>query len=348
MQTNRPARFPVYMWHGTSSNAQQTEYGSQSKAQCIPVLTWCAFKKPYAPLCTPLHPSVLRTIISRLQYPILIRDTYPWKVITSNMSLNVKTSNAMLHLHFAESISSATREGATPNSYNKEFFSRLSVSTAARRAPLAAAAFNISLWQDDKRSLMVRFINGGPWEREYVKAVVTEHYNAIPMRIMFEFLDDNTPHHSDIRVEFATFSASLIGRDAEVCQPQEPTMWLKVSSTGRNSKLLCNAMQADILHEFGHALGMEHEHQHPMCPISWDFETLKTRTKWDLSGVQANYDRLRPQNMSFTTYDSKSIMHYPIRPGETNNKHQYLPLNCVLSEEDKRFLLAKYARVSHT
>jgi hypothetical protein len=49
-------------------------------------------------------------------------------------------------------------------------------------------------------------------------------------------------------------------------------------------------MQADVLHEFGHALGLVHEHKHPQCKAKWNYGQLMNRNRWNLDLVRHNYD----------------------------------------------------------
>ncbi len=46
--------------------------------------------------------------------------------------------------------------------------------------------------------------------------------------------------------------------------------------------------QADILHEFGHALSMVHEHSHPDCKANWNYRVLQARQGWDVDRVHEN------------------------------------------------------------
>ena len=184
-------------------------------------------------------------------------------------------------------------------------------------------------------------MNGGPLEWEYVENIVKKHYHIIHMHMRFEFLDEVAAVPSDIRIEFTDHSASYVGRVAER-HPDEPTMWLDVCSSKLSDKLTRQKMQADILHEFGHALGMEHEHRHPCCTIDWNYRNLQGRTGWNFDRVLANYEKIMSRDLPFTSYNTKSIMHYPIHRGDTKEKDTRLSLNTVLSEGDLSFLESMY------
>ena len=38
---------------------------------------------------------------------------------------------------------------------------------------------------------------------------------------------------------------------------------------------LARIERATVLHQFGHALGLEHEHQHPTAPLEWNQEKVQ-------------------------------------------------------------------------
>lgn len=203
-------------------------------------------------------------------------------------------------------------------------------------------AANARLWPPDKHRLKVRFRNGDASERGTVKHLVTKHYHAIPMRIRFEFLDDGAPGPSDIRVLFNTDkSSSYIGRDAEQ-HPGQTTMWLNRHEGMRDPDKRRLQRQADVLHEFGHALGMRHEQQHPGCAAEWNYRVLQERHGWTAEKVRQNYDKVGSWTTWPAPYDPKSIMHYPIRPGDALNSVAPVALNTVLSEGDRQLLMAIY------
>lgn len=106
-----------------------------------------------------------------------------------------------------------------------------------------------------------------------------------------------------------------------------------------------------VLHEFGHALGFEHEHQSPAahCEAEFDKDKLKAwanRMQWNAQDVQTNLADLQPSTSRvFTRHDTKSIMHYSLpeelfRGGKTNKC--WVDTNASLSEGDKAFAAQMY------
>ncbi|KAK4661552.1 uncharacterized protein QC763_705480 [Podospora pseudopauciseta] len=209
-------------------------------------------------------------------------------------------------------------------------------------APVCGAARNDLLWPSDKRQLKVRFLNGTTQEKDYVKQLVNKHYNSLPLRIKFFFFTDGTSGDSDIRVQFNDKeSCSYLARDAER-YPNKPTLWINRSTTIKSAEKRRQWLQRTILHEFGHALGMEHEHGHPDCRADWNWRVLQAKTGWTAEKVQHNYKKHQSPRIKLAPYDKHSIMHYRIEIGDTHNKIQPVPLSSVLSDGDKKFLMALY------
>jgi hypothetical protein len=103
---------------------------------------------------------------------------------------------------------------------------------------------------------------------------------------------------------------SLIGKRAQNVKHSEATMWLDLHSDGVED----DYKKHIVIHEFGHALGLAHEHQRS------DFwKHIKpyvdiTKMKKDLNmtdkGFKASWDSdLLLKTREFFAYDPHSIMH---------------------------------------
>lgn len=95
-----------------------------------------------------------------------------------------------------------------------------------------------------------------------------------------------------------------------------------------------------VLHEFGHALGLTHEHFHPNSSIPWNkpavYELYKRTQGWSEDDVDHNlFSTLATTSVNRTKYDPDSIMHYPI-PRELLLDASYaVSWNTRLSDLDK-------------
>ena len=96
--------------------------------------------------------------------------------------------------------------------------------------------------------------------------------------------------------------------------------WLTPESTREQ-------IEGVVLHEFGHALGLIHEHQNPNEKIVWNEEAVVR----DLSGPPNNWDREKIIANVTATYDPKvivmstrvdpdSIMMYPVAAAWTDGR----------------------------
>jgi hypothetical protein len=143
-----------------------------------------------------------------------------------------------------------------------------------------AAVLRSKLWNPG-RTLRVRFMDGLP----EVRAKVQQYANQWTQyaNIIFDFGDDPD---AEIRISFQqTGSWSALGTDAlveEYFLKNQPTMNFGWLVPGLPEKEYSSV----VLHEFGHALGMIHEHQSPAGGIQWN-ESVVIK---DLSGPPNHWD----------------------------------------------------------
>ncbi len=88
-----------------------------------------------------------------------------------------------------------------------------------------------------------------------------------------EWRDTDTNYAADIRIAFRSGDEggywSMVGNDStkpSLAKPNQPSM----NFEGFPDELPTD-YQATVLHEFGHALGFEHEHQSPIAPCETEF-----------------------------------------------------------------------------
>lgn len=183
--------------------------------------------------------------------------------------------------------------------------------------------------------------NGGKRKgvQKAIEEIVLQRYGRI-VNIIFQFDDISASmksgYKSDIRISFDVskgFTYSALGNDAKYFQQDQPTMNFSRLNVG------------DVLHEFGHALGLAHEHQSPMADIKWNLDPLDpnslysyyfTNFNWGKSVVDTQIlkkEDTKKVNSSEFDRDSIMLYFYPASvttDGKGTNENQRLSPTDVL------------------
>jgi len=145
------------------------------------------------------------------------------------------------------------------------------------------------------------------------------------VEIGLEFQEVDQLSEAEVRIGYSTAdgrSASSVGREVLNVPINEPTTvygWDLTSPYGRGT----------VLHELGHVLGMEHEHQNPFAGIKWHEQAVydalaKPPNKWDHNTTFHNIlEKLTPLQVQGSSWDPDSIMEYEFEPGLIDEPQQY-------------------------
>lgn len=204
-----------------------------------------------------------------------------------------------------------------------------------------AALVRAARWRSGD-TITVSFLDGDPAVQGRVRDVAGQ-WTAPGMANLV--LDFQRNPDTMIRISFLRpGSWSMIGTTCkQVTNRQEPTMnygWLTAESTDEE-------LERVVLHEFGHALGLLHEHQNPAGGINWDRAAVMRElsgppNNWSADVIETNMFRPFSQEESnFTRVDPQSIMMYPIPAAWTTDGFS-VGLNSKLSEMDKAFIRQEY------
>jgi Astacin (Peptidase family M12A)/Bacterial pre-peptidase C-terminal domain len=180
-------------------------------------------------------------------------------------------------------------------------------------------------------TLRIRFMQGTEAQKDMVRDIApewTRHAN-----LDFEFTDDP---RAEIRVTFDPNDGawSYVGTDNSGIPLHAATLnlgWQDASV---------------ILHEFGHMIGLAHEHQNPDGGIIWNEAQVIADLSgppnfWDEPTIRHNVlDKYSADQVHGTTFDPKSIMLYAFPDNWTSNTGATSENN-ALSDRDVSFIASE-------
>lgn len=184
------------------------------------------------------------------------------------------------------------------------------------------------LW-DAGSILSVGFMHDVPDELAYrMERIIRQwdpHHN-----LALDFVPGRAAH---IRIALGgALNESYLGTEALLAEPDDSTLRLGVNPDDP-------FFSSVLLHEFGHALGLDHMHLHPDANIPWNKEKVYQHYKqiagWSKQQVDAFlFDFPDDSDVFLGVYDKHSIMHYEVPAFLTDGKWQ-VSRNLKISEQDK-------------
>lgn len=205
------------------------------------------------------------------------------------------------------------------------------------------AALQKSAQWEPGDTITVSFLDGSQLLRERVRKAALKWTAPGLANLKLSFRSDTTD--TLIRISFKySGSWSTIGTTCkQVTDKSEPTMnygWLTEQSSDSD-------VESVVLHEFGHALGLIHEHQSPAGGISWNRRRVISDlsgppNNWDLETIEFNmFQPAAANEHNYTTLDPKSIMMYAF-PAEWTTDGFSTEENTKLTPTDKQFIAKQY------
>lgn len=202
-----------------------------------------------------------------------------------------------------------------------------------------------ALWK--KRELTVGFLQGSPKLQDRVLETARRWTNPDEGGALLKFIKAPDAASADIRVAFdpASGSWSYVGTDAvTAARKGQPTMNLGWAAETTEEKSFASV----VLHEFGHAIGLLHEHNHPMANLKWKKDVVYADlggppNEWSKKTVDFNvFESYPPDRVVMSPdVDLVSIMIYTIPSRWLDGQPGIMPSD-HLSKGDIKFIRQLY------
>lgn len=219
----------------------------------------------------------------------------------------------------------------------------VAIQTTTLNAPAGASRIwgqRNNFWPQSS-TLRVRFLEGTTRQ----KSEAWKRFAKVDTLVSLSFVQV-TSGESEIRVRFALDKGhwSYVGLGNRTIPQNAETMNLALSAGVFGD----NAAEWDrvAIHEILHAIGVEHEHQHPKAGIPWKRDAVYayygSTQGWSRRQIDVQVlNRYTGNQFRGTAFDASSIMQYPVPPTLTTNGFS-VGWNDKLSPTDIAFLKLVY------
>ena len=163
--------------------------------------------------------------------------------------------------------------------------------------------------------------------------------------LSFHFFNDlqSAPKQTHIRISFKSHTGSILGSHGDYSSKTATLVLAQLNQPNLSEE----AKKRLVLHEFGHALGFEHEYRNPKWPYGVEIFAEQTQLcipkmqllDYDLVNAEKKCQEinqtLKSHDVLATVYDENSIMNYPLRIPLANNQFKDILAKSELSVLDK-------------
>jgi len=198
--------------------------------------------------------------------------------------------------------------------------------------------------------LTVVFLDGSPKLHQLIKTTAPQWLENTSLS--FRFFSDlkSAPTKSHIRISFGLHNGSRLGNHSDYRSIDATMNLFDLTSDQINE----DSAKRLILHEFGHALGFEHEYRslywpygrNPINKILTDcypqMELIGYSAKSAVEHCHSTNSVLTKKQAFFTAFDERSIMNYPMIFVLADGNQKHIPAATSLSYLDRHAIQQWY------
>lgn len=212
-----------------------------------------------------------------------------------------------------------------------------------------AGGLNSKVWKDlpknsaGQQIINVRFLDGSDFLKEKVIEYAKKWETIANVEFRFFDIANDTNTNPEIKISFTKGdgSWSYIGNDSKYFSPSMNYGWFDNSTSDKEFSRV-------VLHEFGHALSLIHEHQNPRDnPIQWNKEAVYkyfsgSPNFWSRKEIDENlFAKYSIDQINGSSFDPNSIMLYGF-PASLTLDGKGTNNNYYLSDMDKEVVRRLY------
>ncbi len=182
---------------------------------------------------------------------------------------------------------------------------------------LAGVAIKRDHWQPGS-TIHIELKGASPMEERCLKTIATDVSRVVPLTLSFH--QEGELRRPDVRLTVGSTSGARAGTGGHSDTGNRPNriesmamvFHPQLAAMPSFDETECRRLgQMIVLHEFGHMLGLVHEHRHPDVPPAIADRVSTVVPRYYRSYDRPIRDRRRDRHI-YTTYDIASVMHYYI------------------------------------
>jgi hypothetical protein len=194
------------------------------------------------------------------------------------------------------------------------------IHSTADKVHIARAAFQKNALWPQNADIKIHFMRDSNYTEKRAKWTETVISKYIEPIVNLKFHWDVSQNDSNVRISFdkSKGAFSYVGNQAESISKDQITMnlgWTDQDPESSDAAKGVSGTGVVVVHEFGHLLGMIHEHQRGDAPFHWNkavvYAAMQQMDGWNHAQVDAQiFQPVSMDTLNASKFDPHSVMEY--------------------------------------